>query len=208
MNKFGELLKNARKKKRITTNRASNDLLIKREHLEALENEDWNALPENAYVLGYIKTYSQYLGLDKDYVLAIYRREFDERKISPKTKTYEKKRRFFVTPARLVNLIFMGSAMVFVLYIIIIYSQVLSSPKLDIYTPEDDLTTSTPIIKITGKVEEASTVSLNGQFIPVDEYGNFSYEFMLKEGKNDLEVIASKRLSPKSKQNLTIRLIN
>lgn len=206
MQKFGELLKLARTKRRLTLGRASRDLVIKKEHLQALEGENWQDLPEQPYVKAYIKSYAEYLKLDPEYVLAIYRREFDERKYPPKPAHIEKTR-FFITPAKLLNLVFALAIVIFITYISVQYSSVFSAPELDITSPQNDEVTSVPAIKITGKTEKDATVSINGNFAPIDETGNFSYEYMLEDGKNTFEIIASFRLSPKNKITRTVRLI-
>ena len=206
MNKFGDLLSAARKKKRISLDHASRDLVIKKIHLEALEGENWAQLPESPYVQGYIKSYAKYLGLSPDYLLAIYRREYDETKF-PKKPAHKFQKRFFITPNKVLNSVFVLAVIIFISYIVIQYSSVFSSPKLEIISPENDDTISVPAIKISGKTEKDATVSINGSFAPVDESGNFDYEYLLTEGKNNIEIIASFRLSPKNKINRTVRLI-
>lgn len=206
MQKFGELLRAARIKRRISINRAAADLVIKKEHLTALEEENWQELPEQPYVKAYIKSYAAYLKLDPDFVLAVHRREFDERKF-PQKPVPENKKRFFITPTKLLNLVFALAIVTFVAYILVQYSSALSAPKLDIVSPQNDEVTSVPAIKIIGKTEKDATVSINGEFAPVDEDGNFSYEYTLSDGKNIFEIISSFRLSPKSKVTRTVRLI-
>lgn len=206
MNKFGELLTAARKKKRISLERASRDLVIKKEILEALEQENWQDLPEQPYVQGYIKSYAKYLNLDEEHILAFYRREYDERKFS-KEPAPKSQRRLFITPNKLLNVIFALSILIFISYIIVQYSSVFSAPKLDINSPQNDEITSVPAIKISGQTEKDATVSIDGHFAPVDESGNFSYEYILSEGKNTIEIIAAFRLSPKNKQIRAVRLI-
>ena len=207
MRKLGESLSLQRKRKRITQDKASIDLAIKKDHLIALEEENWEELPEPTFVKGYVKNYSEYLGLDPEYMLALFRREFDESKF-PKKHGHLQEKRLFLTPGKFINFIFIVAILTFVTYITIQYLSILSSPKLDLTSPKSDDITSAPATQIIGKTEKDATVSVNGKFIPVDESGNFSYEYVLQEGKNTIEVIASFRLSPKSKITRTIRLIH
>ena len=62
-------------------------------------------------------------------------------------------------------------------------------------------------MEISGKAESQSQVAIDGEFVPIDSDGNFSYFYKLDEGQNIIEIIASKRLSPKSKITRTVRLI-
>ncbi len=207
MKKFGESLSSQRKKKKISIDRAATDLVVKKTLLEALEKEDWTKLPEPAFVKGYIKSYAQYLGLDIEYILALYRREFDETKFPIKKMRHEK-RRFFITPPRIINFAFALAIVTFLIYLVVQYSSVFSSPKLEITSPKEDETISVPAIQISGVTEKDATVSINGKFVAIDENGNFSTQYMLTDGKNQIEIIASFRLSPKTKAQRTVRLIH
>ncbi len=206
MKKFGDLFSAQRKKKRISIAQASKELVIKSKHLEALENEDWQSLPEAAFVKGYVKSYAQYLGLDPEYLLALYRREYDESKF-PKKTIHRQEKRLFITPVKIINFTFIVGVIAFVAYIAIQYSSIFSSPKLEIISPKNDLTVSVPAIQINGKTEKDATISINGNFVPVDEKGEFSKEYVLNDGKNTIEIIASFRLSPKNKVIRTVRLL-
>ena len=60
----GEILRRARLEQKINFEKIYRDLRLKKEIIEALENDDYAALPSQAYTIGYIKTYAEYLGLD------------------------------------------------------------------------------------------------------------------------------------------------
>lgn len=207
MQKFGDLIREERKRKKISLDNAAKDLSIQREHLEALESENWNSLPEPALIKGYAKSYVEYLHLDANYALALYRRDFDETKY-PKQSLPKKQKRFFITPNKITNTVFALAVIAFFVYIAIQYSSIFSSPKLEILNPKENETTSVPAIQIEGKVEKGATVAINGQFTAVDANGNFSQQYMLEEGKNSIEIVASFRLSPKNKITREIRRIN
>lgn len=206
MNKFGDVLTGKRQSKGLSLKKISNKLLIKEEHLLALEKENWSKLPETTFVKGYIKTYSEYLGLDPNKMLALYRREFDEKLNSTIIDSKQFKKTNFITPTKLKISIFTLAIMSFVSYIAFQYSSILSAPSLEIYQPPDDISVSIPIIEISGKAESESQVAIDGEFVPIDFEGNFSYFINLDEGENNIEIIASKRLSPKSKITKIIRL--
>lgn len=208
MKTLGELLSAQRKAKKISLTKVSHDLLIKKENLEFLEKCDWEKLPEPAFVKGFIKSYAKYLDLDPNYILALHRREYDEAKYPHKNFMPKKQKLFILTPRRVINFIFLLVAFIFVGYLTIQYLSILSSPKVEIFNPQDDITTSIPLVQILGKTEKETTVSIDGEFVPIDQEGNFSYEAKLEEGKNIIEIIASKRLSPKNKITRTIRLVH
>jgi len=205
METIGELLSSKRKDKKISLKKVAHDLLIKEENLEALENSDWDKLPEPPFVKGFIKNYAQYLGFDWQHALALYRREYDESKY-PKKAGFERPKGLMFTPNKLVSLVFILAVLAFVAYLVIQYLSILSAPKLELSSPSNDQTLAVPYVMVQGQTEKKTTVAVNGDFIPVDENGKFSYQFKLEEGQNIIEIVASKRLSPKSRITRIIRL--
>lgn len=206
MQTLGKLLSQKREDKNISLKQASRDLLIKIDQLESLESGAWHKLPESAFVSGFIRNYAVYLGLDPKLALALYRREYDPAK-APQTKPkFLISKRIFLTPQKLINIVFALLIFIFIFYLLVQYSSFLKSPKLQVFSPAQDITTSVPAIVISGQVERESTVSINGEFAPIDPNGNFSYQLKLEEGQNIVEIIAAKRLSPKNKITRIIRL--
>ncbi len=206
MQTVGELLSQKRKSKGISLEKSSKDLSIKKEQLTALEAGFWNKLPESAFVSGFIKNYADYLGLDSKHALALYRREFDPSKSENNKFKILKPKRLIVTPQILINLFFLAIITVFVGYLSLQYTSILKSPRLKIFTPPEDQTTSVPAIVISGQTEKETTVSVNGEFAPIDADGKFTYQLQLNDGQNIIEIIAAKRLSPKTKITRIVRL--
>lgn len=207
MNKVGGIFSSARKSKRISVKKASEDLLISRENLEAIEASDWQSLPEPPFAQGFVRSYVEYLGLDVEHTLALFRREYDEVKYQGKKTAVSFKKRFYLTPSRFASFLTIAAILVFVAYLVLQYLSVLSAPKLEVNLPPDDLTTSIPAVAISGKVEKGATVAVNGEFIAVDQDGEFSHQLVLMEGRNEIEIVASKKLSPKSRTVKVVRLI-
>lgn len=73
----GEILRNARttgrRKREITT--VSKLLCIREEFLQALEDGNYNVIPENVYILGFARNYAMELGLDPDEIVTKLKRE-------------------------------------------------------------------------------------------------------------------------------------
>lgn len=68
----GEILAAARRKKGKSLAEAEAATRIRARRLEAIEKSDWDALPDPAYVKGYIIGYAKYLGLDPQPLVASY----------------------------------------------------------------------------------------------------------------------------------------
>ena len=69
---LGETLSQARAQRRITLNQAALETRIRQSVLEALEQDDYNALPPRPFLRGLLRNYAMYLNLDTDHVLDEY----------------------------------------------------------------------------------------------------------------------------------------
>jgi cytoskeleton protein RodZ len=71
---LGRLLKRTREERQIELDEAFRVTRIRRHALEALENERWDELPSQVFVKGFLKTYAEFLDLDKEMVFGLYER--------------------------------------------------------------------------------------------------------------------------------------
>ncbi len=69
----GDMLKTAREAVGQDVAFVSNALRIREDHLVALEENDIQALPAQAYAIGFIRTYATYLELDCDSLIELYK---------------------------------------------------------------------------------------------------------------------------------------
>jgi cytoskeleton protein RodZ len=69
---LGRLLKRTREERQIELDEAFRVTRIRRHTLEAFENERWDELPSQVFVKGFLKTYAEFLGLDKEMVIELY----------------------------------------------------------------------------------------------------------------------------------------
>ena len=205
MQTLAQLLSAKRKEKNIALSKISEELLIKVEILEAFENGRWEDLPEPTISKGFLKNYVDYLELDADLAFALFRRDFDEKKYVKNKSPLEAKKGLMLTPNKVMAAAFAIVVVVFALYLIVQYFSVAAKPKLQVFTPADDLTTSTPVVEVTGTTEKGTTISVDGEFAAVDENGNFTREIKLEDGKNAIDIIATKKLSPQNKITKIVR---
>lgn len=69
----GKLLNKARLEKNLSIKDASDGTKITNRHLTALEENNFEIFPGETYILGFIRSYSNFLGLDADYMIQVYR---------------------------------------------------------------------------------------------------------------------------------------
>ena len=92
MESYGELLKKAREEQNLDLDQISRSTVISRQYLEALENEAVDLLPGEAYFVGFLKTYCEYLHLDSEEILRLYRaKKLQETPVPKELLSHKKK---------------------------------------------------------------------------------------------------------------------
>lgn len=76
----GELLKEARKKKRRRFTKLSSELGIPEKYLEALEENNFSIMAGPAYVRGYLRAYAKKLDLDPELVITAFERYLKDKR--------------------------------------------------------------------------------------------------------------------------------
>lgn len=71
---IGPTLRDARNRRKLDLPEVEAAIKIRVRYLQAIENEEWDALPGGAYTRGFIRTYASHLGLDGDRLADDYRR--------------------------------------------------------------------------------------------------------------------------------------
>ncbi len=70
---IGETLRETRNRRKIGLVEVEAAIKIRVRYLQAMENEEWDALPGGAYTRGFIRTYASHLGLDGERLAEEYR---------------------------------------------------------------------------------------------------------------------------------------
>ncbi len=127
---FGKLLRDARNEKQLTTEKVSEDTYIKERQLIALEEEDFDNLPQMTFARGFAIKYAQYLQLDEKEIAekfdAVYPEKFKVKSVNdidfPMT-TMGKihrggHRKFSINPVLLLACIGVFAFAIFLVYIV------------------------------------------------------------------------------------------
>lgn len=73
MESIGEKLRQTRESRGYTIEQIARDTHIAKRFLEALEQEDFSVFPGDPYLVGFMRTYSDYLGLDPEETVLLYK---------------------------------------------------------------------------------------------------------------------------------------
>jgi len=80
----GKVLRRIRKKLKIDLHEITLATCIRKQYLEYIENENYDALPPELYVRSYVKNYAEYLSLDSLKVVSDYMNRYQEWKNTSK----------------------------------------------------------------------------------------------------------------------------
>ncbi len=73
MEAIGEMLRSAREARKLTIKEISKDTNISSAYLKALEDEEFEKLPGETYIVGFLKNYAEYLKIDSDEIVNCYK---------------------------------------------------------------------------------------------------------------------------------------
>ena len=71
---LGIFLKKSREERHVELDDIAEATRIRRYYLEAIENDEWEKLPSKVFIKGFLKSYAEFLGLDKEAVIHQYLR--------------------------------------------------------------------------------------------------------------------------------------
>ena len=92
MSEIGETLRERRMALKIDVNEVEEATKIRSKYLRALENEEYDLLPGNAYVKSFLRTYADYLGLDSRALVDDYRAQGHHHEEDPMVYTPQAER--------------------------------------------------------------------------------------------------------------------
>jgi len=208
MRTVGEILKEAREAKLYSLEDVEKATKIRKELLIALESDDYSKLPPPTFVQGFIKKYSKFLGLDANKLLAIYRREFSEKKHLPYIMDAFIKpvpvRKIQLTPGRVLGLVVTVIVISFFAYLWLQYRQFVGPPNLQVSSPQDQSTTDNGVITISGKTDPEVKILVNNQEIPTSSDGTFREDITLSSQVNKVSIVASSKFGQKNEIDKTV----
>lgn len=176
MIRIGAIFSEERKRKNLTLEEISKATKIREEFLGAIEKGDFKALPSSAYAYGFVRNYAKFLGLPVEKSLALFRREFDEKKnIEVLPKGFSNPREYSAPRFRigksmiLVCLIFFAV----VAFLIFQYRAAIFNPGLSVEYPLENQTVNSVNIEVRGKTDPNSTLSIDNKDVSVESDGTF-----------------------------------
>lgn len=193
MVRAGEILKKERLRKKLTIEEVETATKIRKKFIKALEDSETDDLPPSPFVKGFIKNYSDFLGLKSEVLLALFRREEKENKkeilpkglISPLNQSI-----FKITPSLAVAFFAGFFLFLFSAYLFREYRAFFEGPLLTIESPKDDFFTQEEKMEVKGRTEKEAALIINGQPVNLETDGSFSAVLNLSPGTNTVKIVS------------------
>ena len=96
MESYGEILRNAREEKNVTVSDVSRITQISNAYIEALEEERVEVFPGEPYFIGFLTNYCEYLELNRDEILDLYRAKKIQETPTPIELLQKKKPKYLI----------------------------------------------------------------------------------------------------------------
>lgn len=206
---LGEKLKKTRENSRLTYDDIEKVTKIRKKYIKAIEEGDYNSLPPDVYMRGFLKNYSKVLRIKESKVLEIYEKErgaVDNIKQAKKTSRIKplKSPKIIVTPRTFFIILTVLATLAVIGYIIFELLIFSASPKLIISSPSDNAVIKKSFIDIIGKTDEGVEVFINGQKVNTGEEGDFKVNVSIgQKGVNSIKIIARNIKNGKTTEKTT-----
>lgn len=209
MLKAGDLLKARRLELGKSIEDASDSTKIQKRYLIMIEENKFDGFESEVFLKGFLRSYSSYLGLKPDMMLAIYRRDMKDMKKKDDIKKLKKDPEVTKSrvSAKLISQIVITLFVVFITgYLFYQLYNFQKIPELSVSSPENNTETTEDQITVKGRVDANSRVTINDITTEVNGNGNFEESIPIDEGVNTIRVKAVK-INNSSKESVEILTI-
>lgn len=197
MRTIGEVLKEARVRKKYSRVKLENKTKIKKDFIEAIEKENWEVLPEYPVVAGFVRSIADVLKIDRKQTLAKLRRDYPPKKlrINPKPDVSDKftwsPKLTFLTGVVVVSLLVLS-------YLGLQYRGFITPPPLTVEKPKEGEIITQRQLEVMGATDPEAIVRVNNQPILVEESGEFTAKIEIYGGTYEIEIKAISRSGKES----------
>jgi hypothetical protein len=189
---FEALLVDKMKERGLSIKQLSELSGIASKHLENMANGNYDQLPPSPYLRGYLTALGQILDFDADHwwhtfqVMGVLRSSGQHDQM-PKNRFAKKSGKLYVG--------LIATGVLLVIYLGFRFSNILGMPTLAITTPGQDVirVLNSPLV-FSGTLKNGSTLTINGEMIPIGADGSWTKDVALDPGPNAIQVDAKKFL--------------
>lgn len=210
-------LKDARVAAGLSLEKLSEQTKIPVKYIRYLEDENYEGLPAEIYVKGFLRQCSSYLRIDPQPLIDLYTKEYNIRNNIKKSlflfsgpanknsrknsKNKQRNRlmqnfsrpRFVITPKLILALATIILVAAIGYYFWYQIRSFVSGPVITIFEPVEDIITKEGKITLSGKADPQSILKINGTAVTLSAEGSFYQTLYLSKGANYIKLMAINR---------------
>lgn len=195
---FSEKLKKARENLGWPLQKAAQSLNVQVKFLEKLEKGEWENLPAEVFLIGFLRRYAKILGLAEEGLIAEFKREFSlAGKLAnikkPENLPSLRRTRVFLTPKILGWIAGVLFFLAILGYLFFQLNHLIGAPGIKNFEPAGDFSTEKSSVLVSGQTKSEAQLTINGGAVYIDRDGKFQQEINLNEGLNTIKVEARNR---------------
>ncbi|MFA6007603.1 MAG: helix-turn-helix domain-containing protein [Candidatus Shapirobacteria bacterium] len=183
MKRASSILESTRLDRELDFIEISKKTKIPLKYLIAFENEKIADFPQEPYCSLMLKDYADFLGLNGEEVLSLFRRDYDRKSSISIPRHFL----FSLTPQFAFTLFISLLILVFAVYLTSEYLKFNRPPRLKVNWPQN---LSGKNIEISGLTDSQATVKINDSLVIVDKNGNFQKDIEISTSEAKIVVEA------------------
>lgn len=213
---LGEKLQKIRSDKRISLNEISRATKIQVSYLEYLEEGNYDKLPADVYVKGFLRSYADFFGVDEKIFLRLYKRE-KEIKNNLEKNSGKKISSEVSEPINISPFVFTPKKIFLFLILIIVFSGIFllyreinsfaSAPSLLVLNPSDNAEINSDSVYIEGVTDKEARLFINNEPILVNDDGRFRENLILQKGLNAINIKAINKFDKETKTSINVKSV-
>ncbi len=219
----GDILKEKRQVLGLKLSTIEQELKIKEKYLAYLESNRFQAFESKVQAKGFLKNYAQFLGLNHEMMVALYRRDFENKDMKRKIEIEEENEELELKKESIFSNIVIKKKhiTIFTLLLIVLFTTLLivnilqrtfSKPELILFEPfeisgsyEGKIAYEENDIILKGQIEKGSSILINSIPISVNsEYRFESNTIPTTDEETLITVTTENSLGAKTEMNLTL----
>ncbi len=188
---IGDRLAQERIRKKLTVEQVAKATKIRAEFINALENGNYAVLPSSAYAQGFVKNYIAYLDLPAKELMALFRREFNEKEyLGVLPEGFTKGGNIPLRRLRVRETIFIvvGLALLLIGFVLYQYREAFFSPNVTITSPSEKAVINSQSVTVAGTTEPNAIVTVNDLPAYVDSSGHFRKDLTVFSGSTVITI--------------------
>ncbi len=207
---LGERLRDIREKAGISIEEVAKVTKINKKYLEYIEDDNYEKLPFDVYVKGFLRSYSNFLGIESKDVLRIYKKERGAQINIKKPRAQGNKSKKIKIPTIVLSfklIVGVLSALFFISIAWYFYKETgkfAEVPRLLIFKPMNNSVIQGSSTEIMGVTDVGNKIMVNGQSIFVNEKGEFRERISLKSGVNKLKIESSNKFGKRVEKEINL----